>query len=212
VSAVRGEWENEKLTWPEQIPWFSLLLAERRPRSAPPNGDKAKKDANKGRASERFRVGLGFDAHRFADHRALWLGGVRIDHPRGLLGHSDADVVCHAVGDGVLGAVHKGDIGLHFSDRDPRWRDLAGVALLERTAAMARGEGWKILSVDVVVIAEHPPRLADCRNQMERRIAFALGLSNDAVSVKATTSEGMGFVGRKEGIAAQAAVLVGRRC
>ena len=153
------------------------------------------------------RVGLGYDVHRFAEGRPLVLGGVRIEHDRGLEGHSDADVLAHAVTDALLGAAALGDIGEHFPDSDERWRDADSLELLRAAAALLADRGWRVANVDATVVIERP-RLAPHRELMRERLAAALGLGPGGVSVKATRGEGMGFVGREEGVAVMAVALV----
>ena len=153
-------------------------------------------------------AGIGYDVHRFgAPGRRLVLGGVEFDGEAGLEGHSDADVVTHAVMDALLGAAGKGDIGDHFPDDDPRWKDADSVALLRLLAGDL--EGWQVVNADVTVIAEHP-RLGAHKRRMADRLAEGLGVDAARVNVKATTSEGLGFVGRGEGIAALAVVQLER--
>lgn len=147
------------------------------------------------------RVGVGYDSHRFADGRRLVLGGVEIEHDRGLEGHSDADVVAHAVTDAILGAAGIGDIGAHFPPDDERWRDADSVELLRTAVGMVRG---LVLNVDATVICE-APRLSEHRPEMERLLSEAAG---GPVSVKATTNEGMGWIGRGEGIGCVAVALL----
>ena len=147
------------------------------------------------------RVGIGFDSHRFAAGARLVLGGVEVPHELGLEGHSDADVVAHAVADAVLGAAGLGDIGQHFPPSDERWRDADSIELLRTAAAMVSGF---VVNVDVTVICE-APRLAEHRAAMERNLTEAAG---GPVSVKATTNEGMGWIGRGEGIACLAVALI----
>jgi 2-C-methyl-D-erythritol 2,4-cyclodiphosphate synthase len=154
-----------------------------------------------------MRIGSGFDAHAFVEGRPLILGGVRIPHPRGLLGHSDADVLLHAIADAILGALALGDIGKHFPDSDPRYRGADSLQLLKEVALLAHGRGYAVANVDATVIAE-APRIAPHVDAMRRNIAGALDCPIDAVSVKATTTERMGFAGRGEGIAAMASVLL----
>ncbi len=154
-----------------------------------------------------FRVGFGYDAHRLVEGRPLVLGGCRIPHSSGLLGHSDADVLVHAAMDAILGALALGDIGLHFPPDDPRFADAASLDLLRQVRELVRQRGWLIENVDISVIAEEP-RIAPHVAEMRRRIAAAAGLSPDCVSVKATTNERLGFVGRGEGIAALAVALL----
>ncbi len=154
-----------------------------------------------------MRVGFGFDVHRFADQRPLVLGGVVIPHEQGLLGHSDADVLTHAIMDALLGALALGDIGEHFPDTDERFRGISSVALLEEVVALIRARGYRVVNVDAMVLAERP-KLAPYKSAMVDLLAHKLGVPGNCVSIKATTMEGMGFVGRREGIAAQAAVLL----
>jgi 2-C-methyl-D-erythritol 2,4-cyclodiphosphate synthase len=156
------------------------------------------------------RVGFGYDSHRFAPGRPLLLGGVRIEHAPGLAGHSDADVVLHAITDAILGAVAAGDIGEHFPDSDPRWKGADSTAFLVHAAGLAARAGWRIVNCDVTVLAESP-RLGPHKLAMANRIAGLLGLAADAVSVKAKTNETMGFVGRGEGIATFAVVCMERQ-
>jgi 2-C-methyl-D-erythritol 2,4-cyclodiphosphate synthase len=154
-----------------------------------------------------FRIGQGFDVHRFAEGRALMLGGVRIEHPRGLEGHSDADVVLHAVCDAILGALAEGDIGRHFPDTDARWKNCASQVFVEACRDLARSRGYVVSNVDITVLAERP-KIAPHAPQMRGRIAAMLGIGEDCVSIKATTTEGLGFTGREEGIAALAVALL----
>ena len=155
------------------------------------------------------RVGIGFDAHRFADGRPLVLGGVRIDHPRGLEGWSDADALLHAIADAVLGAAALGDIGRHFPPSDPAWKDADSRDLLEAAVTLARRDGWSVVNVDATVLAE-APRLAPHVEAMRQAIGHACGVAPERASVKASTMEGMGFVGREEGIAALAVATLER--
>jgi 2-C-methyl-D-erythritol 2,4-cyclodiphosphate synthase len=157
-----------------------------------------------------FRIGLGFDSHRFAAGRALVLGGVRIEHESGLAGHSDADAVLHAVTDAVLGAIAAGDIGERFPDTDPRWAGADSSIFLAEAVALAEAAGWRPANCDVTVVAE-APKLGPHKRRMAGRIAELLGLPPEAVSVKAKTAEKMGALGRREGLAALAAVLMTRR-
>ncbi len=150
-----------------------------------------------------IRVGVGYDVHRFEGGRPLILGGVRVPHHEGLAGHSDADVLTHAVCDAVLGAAALGDIGAVFPDTDEQYKGADSLRLLEEVVAMAAAKGLRPHNVDAVVVAEQP-RLAPYLGEMRERLAPVLGLPTEVVSVKATTSEGLGFTGREEGIAAQA--------
>ena len=154
-------------------------------------------------------TGLGYDCHRFAPGRRLVLGGVELSHDRGLAGHSDADVLTHAIIDALLGAAALGDIGEHFPDTDERYRDSDSLDLLRTTVAMLMHRGVSILHVDATVVIERP-HVAPARAQIRRSLAEALGISIEHVSVKATRGEGMGFVGREEGAAALAIATVER--
>ena len=154
-----------------------------------------------------MRIGLGFDAHRLAPGRPLVLAGVTIPADVGLLGHSDADVVTHALMDALLGALALGDIGRHFPDTDERYRGISSMELLRRVLAWVEERGYRVGNVDVMVMAERP-RLAPHRHDMLHLLARELKVPEDCVSIKATTMEGMGFVGRGEGIAAQAVALL----
>lgn len=156
-----------------------------------------------------IRVGQGYDAHRLVPGRKLILGGVEIPNDLGLLGHSDADVLVHAVIDALLGAAGEGNIGLLFPDSDPRYKDANSIGLLEYTAELLRKRGWNVVNLDSTVIAQ-TPRLAPYLCSMAERMAAAIGISADFVSVKAKTEEGMGFTGNKEGIASQAVCLIER--
>ena len=151
--------------------------------------------------AEGLRVGIGYDSHPFAEGRPLVIGGVEIEHDRGLGGHSDADVLAHAVADAVLGAAGLGDLGRHFPDDDERWRDADSIDLLRVAVSQVRG---RVLNVDATVICERP-RLAPHRAEMERELTAVLAAP---ASVKATTNEGMGWIGRGEGIACLAVALV----
>ena len=154
-----------------------------------------------------LRIGHGYDIHRLVEGRLLFLGGVQIPSPRGLLGHSDGDVVLHAVCDAILGAMGVGDIGQHFPDTDERYQGIASSELLRQVVELMRDEGWRIGNLDVTVCAEQP-RLASHRQAMRSRIAELLDAPVTSVSVKAKTNEGLDAVGRGEGIAATALVLL----
>ena len=159
-----------------------------------------------------LRVGQGFDVHRFADPsagRKLMLMGCEVPHDRGLAGHSDADVMLHALMDALLGAAGLGDIGHHFPDTDAAYKGADSFALLERVVAELRGRGWQVMSADVCLIGERP-KLAPHRERMRERVAPARGVGLDALNVKATTTEKLGFTGRGEGLAAQAVALIGK--
>lgn len=154
-----------------------------------------------------IRIGNGFDVHRFAEGRRCVICGVDIPHPVGLLGHSDADVALHALCDALLGAAALGDIGKHFPDTDPRFEGADSRVLLRETARLLRAEGYEVGNVDVTIIAQ-APKMAPHIPQMRANIAADLALEPDAVSVKATTTERLGFTGRCEGIASQASALI----
>lgn len=156
-----------------------------------------------------MRIGFGYDAHRLVPGRPLILGGVKIPYPQGLAGHSDADVLTHALGDALLGAVAAGDLGTHFPDSDPAYQGISSLVLLERIVALVQARGFRPVNVDVTVVAEKP-RLAPHLPEMIDKLAPILGLPREAVSLKATTTEKMGFTGREEGIAAYAVVLLAR--
>jgi 2-C-methyl-D-erythritol 2,4-cyclodiphosphate synthase len=160
-------------------------------------------------AVSEYRVGTGFDAHAFEDGAALVLGGVHIDHPRGLAGHSDGDVLAHALTDAVLGAAGLEDIGALFPSGDPALEGADSVELLREAWVRVREAGWDLANADVVLIGEEP-RLAPHRDAMRARLADALGVAPELVAVRATTTDGLGFTGRREGLAAQAVALLRR--
>src|SRR5205807_3927464 len=153
------------------------------------------------------RVGFGFDLHPLAAGRPLVLGGVTVESDRGLAGHSDADVLSHAVGEALLGALALGDLGRHFPDSDPRYRGISSLALLRRVVELVTSRGGRLVNVDATVLAE-APRLAPHLDGMAKRLAETLGLDIDRVSVKAKSPEGLGLLGRREGIAAMAVASV----
>jgi 2-C-methyl-D-erythritol 2,4-cyclodiphosphate synthase len=156
-----------------------------------------------------LRAGLGVDAHAFDEGVPLVLGGVEIDAPRGLAGHSDGDVVAHALVDALLGAAGLGDIGSLFPSGDRRWEGVSSLDLLGRAAADVRAAGWEPVNADCILIGEEP-RIAPLREQMRARLAEALGVEPERVNVRATTTDRLGFTGRGEGLAAQAVALVRR--
>lgn len=156
-----------------------------------------------------LRTGLGFDVHAFAHDRDLILGGVTIEHEKGLLGHSDADVVTHALMDAILGAMREGDIGKLFPDTDPAYKGANSIALLREVAALLSEKGFTFLDADIVIAAQ-APKLSPHREAMRENLAAALGVSVDQIGLKATTTEWLGFVGREEGIATWATVLLER--
>lgn len=156
-----------------------------------------------------LRIGHGFDVHQFAEGRRCILGGVDVPSERGLLGHSDADVLAHALADAILGAARLGDIGKLFPDTDPAYKDADSMVLLSHVAALVRDKGFTILDADCTIAAQ-APKLASYREQMRANLAAALGVDVEQVGVKATTTEHLGFVGREEGIAAWAVALLTR--
>lgn len=154
-----------------------------------------------------MRTGIGFDTHRLVDNRKLILGGVEIAHPQGLLGHSDADVLTHAIMDALLGAIADGDIGQHFPDTDPQWAGADSLLLLKTVTERLRSKGWRIGNIDATVLAERP-KLMPHIPAMREKLAQAMAIDVDAVSVKATTVEGLGAIGRREGISTMAVATV----
>jgi len=188
VALVMGSPRNIKLTTPDD-----LAIAERLMPA--------------GAAEREPRTGTGFDVHRFAPGDHLWLCGVKVPHTHGLEGHSDADAALHALTDALLGALADGDIGLHFPPGDARWRGAQSRLFVEDAAARVRARGGKIANVDVTLLCE-APRIAPHREAMRRALAAMLGLDVSRVAVKATTTEGLGFTGRREGIAAMASATI----
>ena len=154
-----------------------------------------------------MRIGTGFDAHRFTEGCPLVLAGATIPFPYGLEGHSDADVICHALIDAIFGAAADGDIGTHFPDTDPKYQDILSLDLVVKTIAKLHQRAHKLVNVDLTVILEEP-KIAPFRDEMLANLSGALGLDKDLIGLKATTTEGLGFTGRREGIAAQAVVLL----
>lgn len=153
-----------------------------------------------------MRIGIGYDSHRLVEGRRLVLGGVEIPFEKGLYGHSDADALCHAIIDSIIGALGLGDMGRHFPDRDDRWKDASSIEMLSKVVGMAREKGFEILWIDSLVIAERP-RLEPFIDRMKENISRA-GIPSSSINIKAKTGEGMGFTGRGEGIAAQAVCLL----
>lgn len=152
-------------------------------------------------------IGTGYDVHQFAENRPLILGGVHIPHTQGLAGHSDADVLCHAIADAVLGAMGKPDIGFYFPPGDPSCKDMSSLKILEKCRELLAEENLTLINVDSTLIAE-APKVLPYRDAMQQNISNALGISPKRVGIKATTNESMGFIGRKEGIAAIAVAQV----
>jgi 2-C-methyl-D-erythritol 4-phosphate cytidylyltransferase/2-C-methyl-D-erythritol 2,4-cyclodiphosphate synthase len=188
VWLVEGDPDNIKITYPEDVRRGEQVLRQRGSRLS---------------ARGTMRCGIGYDAHRFAEDRPLVLAGVRLRESRGLLGHSDGDVLCHAICDALLGAIGAADIGTHFPDSAPAYRGVNSLSLLQRVGEILRRSGWEVGNIDVVVIAEEP-RLAPHVNKIRQALAEAAGTEAGRISVKGKTTEGMGFTGRGEGIAAQA--------
>ncbi|HEX9758982.1 MAG TPA: 2-C-methyl-D-erythritol 2,4-cyclodiphosphate synthase [Nitrospiria bacterium] len=149
------------------------------------------------------RVGIGYDVHPFSPNRPLIIGGTVIPYPQGLAGHSDADVLVHALCDALLGALGSGDLGTHFPDSDPAFKGISSMVLLDRVFKMVREKGYEVQNLDVIILAEEP-KMGPYKTEIRSRIAKALDVSETSVNIKATTQEGLGFIGRKEGIAAQA--------
>jgi 2-C-methyl-D-erythritol 4-phosphate cytidylyltransferase/2-C-methyl-D-erythritol 2,4-cyclodiphosphate synthase len=191
VRVLEGPRDNIKLTLPEDVAFAEAALSRR------------------GQGGSMTRIGIGYDVHAFAPGRRLVLGGVEIEHEFGLAGHSDADVLAHAVADAVLGALRAGDIGKLFPDTDPAYAGADSIALLREVAGLAAQSGWTVADADCVLVLE-APKIAPYREAMRENLAGALGVPVDAVGVKATTTEGLGFEGRREGVAAQAVVLLAR--
>lgn len=193
VRIVPGDRLNIKITHPEDVEIIDALLRTRRGESQ----------------MQVPRVGIGYDVHRFASGRRMVLGGVEIPFEKGLDGHSDADVLLHAIADAMLGAAALGDIGVHFPPTDERWRGMSSGDIVRHAVALLRDKGWSPVNIDATIIAEapkvnpHVPTMRDAIREMT-------GLGDDAISIKATTNEGMGFVGREEGIAALASATIAR--
>ncbi|HEY0679798.1 MAG TPA: 2-C-methyl-D-erythritol 2,4-cyclodiphosphate synthase [Chitinophagaceae bacterium] len=154
-----------------------------------------------------YRIGLGLDFHQLVEGRPLWIGGITIPHHKGALGHSDADVLLHAICDAMLGALSLGDIGMHFPDTDVAYKNIDSKILLERTFSLVTAKGYQVVNIDSTICLE-APKIKKHSPEMIDVIASILNIEKDAVSIKATTAEKMGFVGREEGIAAYATVLL----
>ncbi|MBN2282605.1 MAG: 2-C-methyl-D-erythritol 4-phosphate cytidylyltransferase [Deltaproteobacteria bacterium] len=201
VRVMEGSYRNIKITTEDDL-LLAGLLAEAE------DGEPGEGDAV-GRYSGvwSMKTGFGYDSHRFVEGRPLYLGGVEIPHDKGLLGHSDADVLLHAIGDAILGALGAGDLGRHFPDSDPRYRNIRSRNLLSEICDMVHAGKFRVSNVDATIILEHP-KLATYRDAITRSTASILGIPEKAVNVKAKTNEGMGFIGRGEGIAAMAVVTL----
>jgi len=157
-----------------------------------------------------MRIGFGYDSHRLVEGRRLVLGGVEIPFEKGLLGHSDADALLHALGDAILGALGERDIGTHFPDTDPAWKDISSLVILERIHGMMKAKGYEVNHIDATIVLEKP-KLAPFIPEMAGKTAGTLEMAADCLSIKAKTNEGMGFIGRGEGIAVFAVVLLNER-
>ena len=199
VAAIAGKESNVKITTTEDLARAQIATRDSSKAVASPNG------------GIEFRSGTGFDVHRFAEHtaesRGVWLCGVEIPHPQRLDGHSDADVALHALTDALLGAIGAGDIGIHFPPSDARWKGVASHIFLSHAARLIAERSGRIVNVDVTILAESP-KIAPHREVLCAKLAALLGLRLDQVSVKATTTEGLGFTGRREGIATMACATV----
>ena len=193
VGIVEGSYDNIKITTPEDMEVGKLILGrmESANRTGAPN----------------LRIGHGFDVHRLQDDRKLILGGVQIPFAMGLLGHSDGDVLCHAIADSLLGAAALGDIGRHFPDSDPEFEGISSLIILESVRKILDDRGFCIVNVDSTIVAQRP-KVSKFISQMRKNIADALGIDKDRISVKATTTEGLGYTGRGEGIGAYAVSTV----
>ena len=185
IALVEGDNSNIKITVPEDLPDVAALWG----------------------GGVGLRVGIGFDAHRFGDSRALILGGVNVPHEKGLMGHSDADVLTHALMDAILGALHEGDIGKLFPDTDPVFEGISSIELLRGVVSLMDRRGYQIENVDLTIVAERP-RISPYSTKIEESLAEALATNPKNVSLKATTTEKLGFTGREKGIAAEAVVLI----
>ncbi|NPV91769.1 MAG: 2-C-methyl-D-erythritol 4-phosphate cytidylyltransferase [Firmicutes bacterium] len=198
VGIVMGSYENFKVTTLEDLDRAEAILARGR------TGEAGGGMGDTGTAN---RVGIGYDVHRLVEGRRLILGGVEIPYSHGLLGHSDADVLTHAVMDALLGALALGDLGEHFPDTDPRYAGISSLELLEAVCRLVEQRGYRVGNLDCVIVAERP-KLAPFRDQMRENLARVLKTEPQRISVKATTTEGLGFTGRREGIAANAIVTL----
>lgn len=157
-----------------------------------------------------MRIGFGFDVHSYGPGDHVTLGGVRIPHERGVVAHSDGDVLLHALCDALLGAMGEGDIGQHFPDSDPKWKGAESRVFVQATLALLERQGWQVVNADITVLAQ-APKIAPWREEIRRSVAGLLGVGPECVNLKATTPEFLGFVGRNEGLAALATVLIERR-
>ncbi|MFP5080765.1 2-C-methyl-D-erythritol 2,4-cyclodiphosphate synthase [Pedobacter sp. JCM 36344] len=157
----------------------------------------------------KIKVGFGFDVHQLKDNHPFVMGGVNLEHHKGAFGHSDADVLLHAICDALLGAANLRDIGFHFQNTDPRWKGISSVILLQESVKLLAEKGWEIGNIDAMICLE-APKINPYISRMQRNIAEAIGISVDDISIKATTNETMGFIGRQEGVVAYAVCLIQR--
>jgi len=194
VRIVEGEWTNIKVTTPADLVTAEAIAG--REGQAP--------------VVTAARVGTGYDLHRLIEGRPLVIGGIVVPHDRGALGHSDADVICHAVTDAIFGAASLGDIGRHFPDHDPRWKDASSLDLLRRAVALVAARGFVVLNVDATVVLERP-KIKDYIDAMRTAVAGALGIDPGQVGIKGKTNEGVDAVGRGEAIAAHAVALLDQK-
>ena len=206
VRLVEGEASNIKITTPEDLPIAEAIARSAEAFARP--GSLEREGVS--RAVRTGRAGTGYDLHRLVAGRPLVVGGVTIPSDRGALGHSDADVVCHAITDAILGAAGFGDIGRHFPDTDPRWKDASSLDLLARAARMVAAQGFEVGNVDVTIVLE-TPKIRDHVDAMRRAVAASIGIDADRVSIKGKTNEGVDAVGRGEAIAAHAIALIRAR-
>jgi len=197
VKVVDGSKTNLKITFPEDLLIAEAILMQSEHRKASPA------------TTMSLKIGHGYDAHRFVTGRPLVLGGVTIPHAAGLLGHSDADVLTHAFCDAILGALGGGDIGVHFPDSDPQYKDVRSIKLLEQIVTLAAAQNYALVNGDITVVAQEP-RLSPHLPAMKENMARACGVEPERINIKATTTEKMGFVGRSEGIGAHAVVLLAK--
>lgn len=195
VKVVEGSEKNIKITRPEDLFLAKSILMENR------------EDTNILDGNRDYRIGYGYDAHSLVEGRTLILGGITVSHARGLLGHSDADVLTHALCDAMLGAVSMGDIGHHFPDTDIKYKDISSLKILKAVSGLVEELGYMLHNADITVVAEKP-KLAPYLEDMAMNLAAAIGTEEDNINIKATTTEGMGFEGKEEGISSYAVVLL----
>ena len=158
-------------------------------------------------AKSNYRIGHGYDVHRLEEGADFWIGGIKLEHTKGAVGHSDADVVIHVICDALLGALNLRDIGFHFSDTDEKYKDINSKKLLKKVIDMVRGKNYEVNNIDVTIMAEYP-KLSPHINEMQNVLSKVMEIEKDLLSIKATTTEGLGFIGREEGIAATCVVLL----